>query len=61
MAILYALLAAIAYAAIALTALGYLAELLGVNGKSCGSAIATGIITSAILVYISVDKYFSEK
>jgi phage FluMu protein Com len=61
MAMLYALLATIAYAAVAVTALGYLGELLGLNGKSCGSAIATGVITSAILVYHSVDKYFSEK
>ncbi len=61
MATLYGLWGAAAYAVIALTALYYLGELLGFKGESCGSAIATGIISSAIVVYYSIDKYFSEK
>jgi hypothetical protein len=61
MAMLYALLGAAAYAVIALTALYYLAKLLGFGGNSCGSAIAVGIISSTIMVYHSIDKYFSEK
>jgi hypothetical protein len=61
MAMLYALLGAAAYAIVSVVALGSLADLLGLGGKSCGSAIATGVISSTIMVYHSIDKYFSEK
>jgi hypothetical protein len=61
MAMLYGLWGAAAYAVIALTAVYYLDKLLGFKGKSCASAIAVGIISSTIVVYHSIDKYFSEK
>jgi phage FluMu protein Com len=61
MAMLYALLGAAAYAIVGTIAVVSLSDLLGFRGKSCSSAIAAGIISSTILVYHSVDKYFSEK